>query len=139
MLLLMRCWPDAPLCAASCGCGCGCSGVLRALPAAPASRLPCCLAAQLRPDRWYTPSNRLAAARRGLLGNILAVMYYGAPLSTALHVVRTRCSGTIYKPLCLVNAACGSLWIGYGLVRARPGAAAAARGLLRDGVRRLAG
>jgi len=51
----------------------------------------------------------------GFTANAILVLYYTAPLSTVLTVVRTRNTASIYWPLSLMNCLNGSLWFGYGL------------------------
>lgn len=53
--------------------------------------------------------------RRGLLANIITILYYGAPLSTARDVVRTRNSASLYRPTCVMNLLNGALWVAYGI------------------------
>lgn len=56
-------------------------------------------------------------AHRGFFCNSITIGYYASPLSTALQVVRTRNSATIYLPTIICNFVNASLWLGYGLVR----------------------
>ena len=49
---------------------------------------------------------------------LLLAFYYAAPLSTLVHVLRSRCSASLHWPLCLANGVNGALWTAYGVVRA---------------------
>ena len=45
----------------------------------------------------------------------ILLLFYSAPLSTILEVVRTRSSATLNLPLSVMNVVNGSLWLVYGL------------------------
>eukprot|EP00775_Hariotina_reticulata_P009134 gene9134-9302_t len=51
----------------------------------------------------------------GFFCNSITIGYYASPLSTALQVVRTRSSASIYLPTIICNFVNASLWLGYGL------------------------
>lgn len=44
----------------------------------------------------------------------MLVIYYAAPLSMALHVLRSRCSASLHPWLVALNCANGTLWTVYG-------------------------
>ena len=47
---------------------------------------------------------------RGLAGNAVSLVYYGAPLSTMAEVIKTRNSASILLPLTLMNLLNALLW-----------------------------
>ena len=51
----------------------------------------------------------------GYTANAILLIYYAAPLSTILEVVRSKCSSTLHWPLVLMNTINGALWLAYGL------------------------
>lgn len=51
----------------------------------------------------------------GFTANAILLIFYAAPLSTVLEVVRTRSSATLNLPLSVMNVVNGSLWLVYGL------------------------
>lgn len=53
--------------------------------------------------------------RRGLNCNIILLIYYGAPLSMIVKVVRTKSSSALHFPMVLANFVNGSMWFMYGL------------------------
>lgn len=56
----------------------------------------------------------------GFTANGILLMYYGAPLSTIVTVVKTKCSKTLNLPLCIMQTINGCLWLGYGLAVTDP-------------------
>jgi len=56
-----------------------------------------------------------AAAVIGNTGMCFSIMYYFAPLSTALTVIRTKNSASLYAPMLALNLANALLWMCYGL------------------------
>eukprot|EP00879_Flechtneria_rotunda_P027302 GHRR01029245.1.p2 GENE.GHRR01029245.1~~GHRR01029245.1.p2 ORF type:complete len:130 (+),score=17.80 GHRR01029245.1:303-692(+) len=59
-----------------------------------------------------------AAVMWGFTCNAITIMYYAAPLSTAVSVIRSKSSSSIYLPMCIANLVNTLLWIGYGMVSA---------------------
>ncbi len=57
-----------------------------------------------------------AAGHRGLVANLITLLYYGSPLSSALAVVRLKSSASLHRPMITANLANTSLWVAYGLV-----------------------
>eukprot|EP00887_Chlorella_sp_A99_P007766 scaffold20.g7766.t1 len=53
----------------------------------------------------------------GFTANAILLMYYAAPLSTILTVVRTRNSSSLFFPLAIMNSVNGTLWLIYGIAR----------------------
>ena len=53
---------------------------------------------------------------RGAAGNLVAFLYYGAPLSTMLEVIKTKNSASILLPLTVMNVINAALWTTYGFV-----------------------
>eukprot|EP00873_Tetraselmis_striata_P042553 jgi/Tetstr1/462817/TSEL_007767.t1 len=51
----------------------------------------------------------------GLNCNIILLIYYGAPLSMIVKVVRTKSSSALHFPMVLANFVNGSMWFMYGL------------------------
>ncbi|WIA32663.1 hypothetical protein OEZ86_003464 [Tetradesmus obliquus] len=51
----------------------------------------------------------------GFTCNAITIAYYGAPLSSALVVVRSKDSSCIYLPTCIANLVNASLWVAYGI------------------------
>lgn len=56
----------------------------------------------------------------GFTANGILLMYYGAPLSTVVTVVKTKSSKTLNLPLCIMQTINGCLWLGYGLAVSDP-------------------
>lgn len=56
----------------------------------------------------------------GFTANGILLMYYGAPLSTIVTVVKTKSSATLNLPLCVMQCINGCLWLGYGLAVSDP-------------------
>ena len=50
----------------------------------------------------------------GLLCNLILVIYYSAPLSTLVHVVKTKSAASLHWPSCLMNFCNSTCWIAYG-------------------------
>lgn len=50
----------------------------------------------------------------GFTSNAILIIFYAAPLSTCLEVLRTRCSASLNLPLSVMNVINGSLWVVYG-------------------------
>lgn len=57
----------------------------------------------------------MAATLIGNTGMCFSIMYYFAPLSTAMTVIRTRNSSSLYAPMLALNLANALLWMCYGL------------------------
>jgi len=55
-----------------------------------------------------------------IIGNMLLVFFYAAPLSTIMTVLRTRSSATIHVPTMLLNTANSSFWFVYTLFQNDP-------------------
>jgi len=53
----------------------------------------------------------------GLMGNLVLLIYYAAPLSTMWQIVKTRDASSIYAPMAMANIANGFCWTVYGIVR----------------------
>eukprot|EP00775_Hariotina_reticulata_P011424 gene11424-11570_t len=51
----------------------------------------------------------------GFTCNIITICYYAAPLSSAVQVVRSRSSSSIYLPTCIANLVNAALWVAYGI------------------------
>ena len=51
----------------------------------------------------------------GFTANGILLLYYAAPLSTVVSVVRTRSAKSINLPLACAQCVNGLLWLGYGL------------------------
>lgn len=56
----------------------------------------------------------------GFTANGILLMYYGAPLSTIVTVVKTKNSSTLNLPLCVMQCINGCLWLGYGVAVTDP-------------------
>ena len=58
----------------------------------------------------------------GSAANLILIAFFSAPLSSLAHVLRTRCSATIYAnwPLSVVSTANSALWTAYGFAISRP-------------------
>lgn len=56
-----------------------------------------------------------AAEVIGNTGMCFSIMYYFAPLSTALTVIRTKNSASLYAPMLALNLTNALLWMCYGL------------------------
>lgn len=52
--------------------------------------------------------------------NTILFFYFAAPLSTMLHVLRSRDSASLVLPLCVMNTINGVLWLIYGMVLSDP-------------------
>ncbi|MEW5303774.1 MAG: hypothetical protein WDW36_006433 [Sanguina aurantia] len=50
----------------------------------------------------------------GIMGNIIALVYYAAPLSSMAEVIKSRNSVSILLPLTIMNTANATLWTIYG-------------------------
>jgi hypothetical protein len=59
---------------------------------------------------WYCHSSNDSFTCRGLSGNAISLVYYGAPLSTMAEVIKTRNSASILLPLTLMNLINALLW-----------------------------
>ncbi|PSC71016.1 cysteine desulfurase [Micractinium conductrix] len=51
----------------------------------------------------------------GFTANAILIIFYAAPLSTVMGVLRTRSSATLNLPLSVMNIINGGLWLVYGL------------------------
>lgn len=58
----------------------------------------------------------------GAAANLILIAFFSSPLSSLAHVLRTRCSATIFAnwPLSVVSTANSALWTAYGLAIGRP-------------------
>jgi solute carrier family 50 protein (sugar transporter) len=56
----------------------------------------------------------------GFTSNAILLLYYAAPLSTILTVLRTRCSATLHPGLAVMQLINGGSWVGYGLAVSDP-------------------
>jgi len=56
----------------------------------------------------------------GFTANGILLMYYGAPLSTVVTVVKTKSSTTLNLPLSIMQTINGCLWLGYGIAVSDP-------------------
>ena len=58
----------------------------------------------------------------GAAANLILIAFFSSPLSSLAHVLRTRCSATIFAnwPLSVVSTGNSALWTAYGLAIARP-------------------
>lgn len=52
----------------------------------------------------------------GMFGDVFALLYYSAPLSTAYNVILTKDSSSLYVPMILLNTGNAFLWFFYGLL-----------------------
>lgn len=52
----------------------------------------------------------------GIFGDVFALLYYLAPLSSACRVVSSRDASSLYTPMILLNLLNASLWFFYGLL-----------------------
>lgn len=57
-----------------------------------------------------------AAGHRGLVANLITLLYYGSPLSSVLAVLRLKSSASLHRAMITANLANTSLWVAYGLV-----------------------
>lgn len=57
-----------------------------------------------------------AATMIGLTGCCFSIMYYTAPLSTALRVISTKDASSFYLPMIALNLTNALLWLFYGFV-----------------------
>eukprot|EP00959_Pyramimonas_sp_CCMP1952_P011372 238695-Pyramimonas_sp.AAC.1 len=53
----------------------------------------------------------------GLMGNLVLLVYYAAPLSTMWEIIKTRNASSIFWPMSMANCANGFCWTVYGIVR----------------------
>ncbi|GFR43393.1 hypothetical protein Agub_g4470 [Astrephomene gubernaculifera] len=51
----------------------------------------------------------------GLAGNVVCLIYYAAPLTSMLEVIRSRNSASILVPLTMMNTLNAALWTTYGV------------------------
>jgi solute carrier family 50 (sugar transporter) len=51
----------------------------------------------------------------GFTANAILLMYYAAPLSTVITVLKTKSAATLHWPLAVMQIFNGGLWFGYGL------------------------
>ena len=56
----------------------------------------------------------------GFTANGILLIYYGAPLSTIVSVIKTKSSRSLNLPLCVMQCVNGSLWLGYGIAVSDP-------------------
>ena len=58
----------------------------------------------------------------GAAANLILIAFFSSPLSSLAHVLRTRCSATIFAnwPLSVVSTGNSALWTAYGLAIGRP-------------------
>lgn len=58
----------------------------------------------------------------GSVANLILIAFFTSPLSSLAHVLRSRCSATIFAnwPLSVVSTANSALWTAYGLAIGRP-------------------
>jgi solute carrier family 50 protein (sugar transporter) len=56
----------------------------------------------------------------GFTANAILLVYYTAPLSTIITVLRTKSAATLHFPLAIMQIINGGLWFGYGLAIADP-------------------
>ena len=56
----------------------------------------------------------------GFTSNAILLVYYVAPLSTIITVVKTKSAATLYWPIAVMQIANGGLWTGYGLAISDP-------------------
>jgi solute carrier family 50 protein (sugar transporter) len=56
------------------------------------------------------------AAVIGSLACIASILYYSAPLSTAVTVIRTRDASSLFAPMISINLANALLWVFYGAI-----------------------
>ena len=58
----------------------------------------------------------------GAAANLILIAFFSSPLSSLAHVLRSRCSATIFAnwPLSVVSTANSALWTAYGLAIGRP-------------------
>jgi len=76
--------------------------------------LPACAAALNLAIYQADDENEEKAVVWGFLCNFILVVYYSAPLSTLLTVVRTKSATTLHFPSCLMNLVNGTCWVAYG-------------------------
>jgi solute carrier family 50 protein (sugar transporter) len=75
----------------------------------------------------------------GFTSNAILILYYAAPLSTVVSVVKTRSSASLHVGLAFMMVLNGALWVGFGLATGdafiwAPNAAGAATGLVLIGL-----
>lgn len=56
----------------------------------------------------------------GFTANAILLIYYAAPLSTVVSVIRTRSAATLHLPLAVMQIINGCMWLGYGLAVSDP-------------------
>ncbi|KAG7673326.1 hypothetical protein Ndes2526B_g03233 [Nannochloris sp. 'desiccata'] len=56
----------------------------------------------------------------GFTANAILLLYYTAPLSTIITVLRTKSAATLHFPLAIMQIFNGGLWFGYGLAVSDP-------------------
>ncbi|KAK9803005.1 hypothetical protein WJX73_009560 [Symbiochloris irregularis] len=56
----------------------------------------------------------------GAAGTVALVLYYTAPLSTLIKVVRKRDSSSLHPPLCIMNVVNVVCWLSYGVAIKNP-------------------
>lgn len=56
----------------------------------------------------------------GFTANAILLLYYAAPLSTVITVLRTHSAASLHLPLAIMQLVNGSLWFGYGLAVTDP-------------------
>jgi solute carrier family 50 protein (sugar transporter) len=56
----------------------------------------------------------------GFTANGILLLYYAAPLSTVLSVIRTKSSKSLNLPLAIMQCVNGCLWLGYGIAVSDP-------------------
>jgi uncharacterized protein with PQ loop repeat len=56
----------------------------------------------------------LSATAFGMTGCCFSIMYYTAPLSTALQVIATKDASSFYAPMIILNLCNATLWMFYG-------------------------
>lgn len=57
-----------------------------------------------------------AATLFGMTGCVFSIMYYVAPLSTAMKVISTKDASSFYAPMICLNLANALLWLFYGFI-----------------------
>jgi len=62
----------------------------------------------------------LAAFFIGIVSCLMAILYYIAPLSKMLQIIKTRNASSLYPPTLFANLLCTMLWVIYGFAIADP-------------------
>lgn len=57
-----------------------------------------------------------AATAFGMTGMCFSIMYYAAPLSTAMRVIATKDASSFYAPMIILNFTNALLWLFYGML-----------------------